>query len=334
MRFSRKIVLISFVVGIGLLGFSTFALAANWLMPVRSPQSNPMTKNIQTFANQVAKKTNDKLKITIYPADSLIKQPDVMDAVRTRQAALGGFLMSLMSNQYPMFAVDSIPFLATSYKNNRALAKAARPAIKKVLEKQGLKLLFIQDWPFQGIYTSHSASTPGSFKDIKMRAYNHNTAEIAKRLGSTPVTIQQADVPQAFSTGVVDGMITSPTTGVQTQSWDFLNYFYNVKAFSTWNLVIVNKSAFDSLDKETQNTVMSAAKAAEKRIWHKTPEIAQNQIATLKKHGVNIKKPNKALRKKLHEIGAVMLKEWLNRTGEKGQKVINRYKSIKAKIAK
>src|SRR5699024_9450970 len=136
---------------------------------------------------QVAKQTDGSLTITLYPADSLIKQPQVMESVSSGVVQVGGFLMSLMSNQNAMFAVDSIPFLATTYKANQTLSEAARPAIEKILNKIGLKLLFIQNWPFQGIYTSTEVTSPSSFSSFKMRAYNHNTAEIAKRLGSTPV---------------------------------------------------------------------------------------------------------------------------------------------------
>ena len=43
--------------------------------------------------------------------------------------------------------------------------------------------------------------------------------------------MQVPEVPQAFITGTVDAMITSGATGVDTQAWDYLKYYYDTEAF-------------------------------------------------------------------------------------------------------
>ncbi len=313
----------------GLISLSSAALAETWNMPVRSNTSNYMTQNIEKFAEDVASKTDGELTITIHPEDALVKQPDVMRAVQTQQVELGEYLMSMQSNQSPIFAVDSIPFLATSYEQNRKLAKAARPAIEEVLAKRNLKLLFIQSWPFQSIYTDREIKTLDDFSGVKMRAYNPNTARIAELLGATPVTVQQSEVPQAFSTGVIEGMITSPTTGIDTQAWDFVDYFYDVKAFITWNIVVINQNVFDALDEETKQAVTAAAEAAEERAWAKAPDVTSEQIATLADKGMKVEQPSEELRTQLREIGDKMLQEWLDDAGETGQAIIDRYNEMK-----
>lgn len=319
-----------------LVGAMTAALTAagaataetSWNMPARSNTQNYMTKNIMKFVEGVSENSDGEISIEVHTEASLVHQPDVLRAVQTRQVELGEYLMSMQSNLNPVFAVDAIPFLAVGYEANRKLAKAARPAIEKELATRGVKLLFIQSWPRQGIYADKEINSLSDFDGVTMRAYNPSTARLAELMGATPVTIQQAEVPQAFATGVVEAMITSPTTGVDTQAWDFVSHFYDVEAFITWNIVVMNQDVFDGLSEEEQKAVMDAAAAAEDRAWKNAPAVTEEQIQTLADHGITVKKPNEKLLVSLKEIGDTMLKEWLEEAGEQGRQIIDRYRSM------
>ena len=300
----------------------------SWNMPVRSNPQNYMSQNIAEFAEDVAENTGGELEIELHHEDSLVRQPDVMRAVQTQQVELGEYLMSMQSNASPIFAVDAIPFLAVGYEANRKLAEAARPAIEEELATRGLKLLFIQSWPRQGIYVDKEVETVADFEGVTMRAYNPSTARLAELMGATPVTVQQAEVPQAFSTGVVEAMITSPTTGIDTQAWDFVSHFYDVEAFITWNVVVMNQSVFDALPPEQQEAVMEAARAAEERAWDNAPSVTEEQIQTLADNGMTVAKPSEEMLAELQQIGETMLEEWLETAGETGQEVIDRYREM------
>lgn len=311
----------------GALAFSSSAFAAEWNMPVRSNTSNYLTQNIEAFVEDVEERTGGELQIVIHPEDSLVKQPEVMRAVQTQQVEIGEYLMSMQSNQSPIFAVDSIPFLASSYEANRKLAEAARPAIEEELAERNLELLFIQSWPPQGLYADKQIDALEDFSGVTMRAYNPNTARLAELMGATPVTVQQAEVPQAFSTGVVEAMITSPTTGIDTQAWDFVANFYDVEAFIPWNIVVVNKDAFEALDEETRQAMVEAAEAAEEKAWQNAQRVTDEQVATLAEHGMSVQKPSEELAGQLREIGETMLEEWLADAGERGQEIVDSYRA-------
>jgi TRAP-type C4-dicarboxylate transport system substrate-binding protein len=104
------------------------------------------------FAKDVATATGDKLQITVHPAASLFKAPEIKRAVATGQAQIGEVLISLHENEDPMFGIDVIPFLATSYPAAKKLWAASKPAIEKKLASQGLMLLFAVPWGPQGLY--------------------------------------------------------------------------------------------------------------------------------------------------------------------------------------
>ena len=302
------------------------AFAEKWNMPVRSNERNYMTKNIIEFTNEVKKASDGKLDIVIHPEDSLTKQPEVKRAVQTGQVQIGELLVSMHSNEWPIFGVEAVPFLASKITDNQKLLNAVRPLIEERLKKQGMRLLFVTPWPPQSFYTGKDINSTADFKGVKFRAYNPVTGRLAELMGATPVTVQQSEVPQAFSTGVIQAMITSPATGVDTQAWDFVKNYYPVSAMTPWNIVIVNERAFSRLDKKTQDAVLAAAKTAEARGFKMQQEETGKLEDVLKSKGMLIKQPSPQFMSELQKIGDQLIMEWAKAAGEDGKKVLDAYK--------
>jgi TRAP-type C4-dicarboxylate transport system substrate-binding protein len=305
---------------------STAAFADKWNMPVRSNERNYFTRNIMQFADEVKKATDSKIEIVIHPEDSLTKQPEVKRAVQTGQVQIGELLMSLHSNENAVFGVDAVPFMATNNDENRKLLAAARPYIEDRLKKQGMRLLFVVPWPPNSFYAGKEINSTADYKGVKFRAFNPVTGRLAELMGAIPVTVQQSEVPQAFSTGVIQAMITSPATGVDTQAWDFVKYFYEVKAMAPWNIVIVNERVPSRLDQKTQDAVIAAGKAAEERGWKLQAEETGKLVDTLKSKGMEVRQPGPALMTELKKIGDQLIVEWSKAAGEDGQKILDQYR--------
>ncbi len=313
--------------GLALGSFGTSAaLAEKWNMPVRSNERNYFTRNIMQFADDVKKATNNAVEIVIHSEDSLIKQPEVKRAVQTGQVQIGELLMSMHSNESPIFGIDSVPFMASNTEENRKLLQVARPSIEARLKTQGLRLLFVVPWPPNSFYAGREIRSTSDFKGVKFRAFNPVTGRLAELMGAVPVTVQQSEVPQAFSTGVIQAMITSPATGVDTQAWDFVKYFYEVKAMAPWNIVIVNERIFSRLDEKTQAEVLAAAKAAEERGWKTSVEETGKLVDTLKSKGMEIRQPGSELVAELKKIGDQLIQEWTKSAGDDGTKIMSQFR--------
>src|SRR5688572_21544258 len=104
-------------------------------------------------------------------------------------------------------------------------------------------------------------------KGLKWRAYSPATARIAELIGAQPVTIQAAELSQALATGVVESYMSSGSTGYDSKTYEHIKNFYDTQAWLPKNAVIVNKKAFDALDKPTQDALLKAAADAEARGW-------------------------------------------------------------------
>src|SRR5690606_25106695 len=202
--------------------------------------------------------TGGKLKITVHANASLFKAPEIKRAVQTNQAQIGEILLSNYSNENPLYGVDVLPFVATSYDAARELDRASRPALEKLLAAQGMKLLYTVAWPPPGLYSSKPPEAARDRKRVKVRSYHAATAKIAEMFGAQPVTIQAAELSQAMASGAVESFITSSSTGYDSKAYEHIKYFYDTQAWLPKNAVIVNQSAFDKLDKPVQDALLKA----------------------------------------------------------------------------
>ena len=299
-----------------------------WDLPAGYPANNFHTENLVQFASDVDKSSGGKLKITVHANASLFKAPEIKRAVQGGQAQVGEILLSNFSNEWPIFGADGIPFLADSYDAAMKLYKAQRPLLERKLGEQGMLLLYAVAWPPQGIYVKKPINSAADLKGVKWRAYNPATARIAELVGAQPVTVQAAELSQAMATGVVESYMSSGSTGYDTKTFEHIKYFYDTQAWLPKNAVIVNKAAFDALDKPTQGALQKAAADAQARGWALSQRKNTEYLDLLKKNGMNIVAPPAQLKADMKKVGDTMLQEWLQKAGPEGQALVDAYKKM------
>ncbi|MDJ0623061.1 MAG: TRAP transporter substrate-binding protein [Desulfocapsaceae bacterium] len=310
---------------IGICSIATQGFTATWDMPTPYPDKTFHTQNIIKFAADVEQATNGNLKIKIHSAGSLFKHPEIKNAVRGGQVPAGEFFLSLLSNEHAAFGADSQPFLATNYEEAKKLWAAQKDVITGLLDKQKLMPLFSVPWPPQGLYTKKPINSVDDLKGIKFRAYNATLEKFANLVGAAPTQVEVPDIPQAFATGRVEAMITSPSTGANSKAWDFITHYTDIQAWVPKNIVVVNKSAFRKLDKATQEAVLAAAADAEKRGWEMSMQETAAKTAILKENGVTIVTPNAKLMEGLKAVGDEMLQDWKKDAGAEGEALLKAY---------
>jgi len=296
-----------------------------WDLPAAYPANNFHSVNLQQFADDVDKATGGKLKITIHANASLFKAPEIKRAVQGGQAQIGEVLMVNFQNEWQIWGADGIPFLATSYDDAMKLWKVQRPLVEKKLAEQGMMALYAVAWPPQGIYSKKPLSSAADLKGIKWRAYSPATSRIAQLVGAQPVTVQAAEVSQAFATGVTESMMSSGSTGADAKIYEHIKYWYDTQAWLPKNLVLVNKKAFDALDKPTQDALLKAGAAAEARGLEASKRANGESLDVLRKGGMQILPPSATLSADMKKVGEVLLKEWLEKAGPEGQGLVDAF---------
>jgi TRAP-type C4-dicarboxylate transport system substrate-binding protein len=320
---------LAFALPLAALAFAGQAFAqTKWDLPAAYPASNFHSENLVQFANDVDKATGGKLKITVHPNASLYKATEIKRAVQGNQAQIGEILLVNFQNEWPIFGADGIPFLADSYDEAAKLWRAQKPLLDKKFAEQGMMVLYAVAWPPQGIYTNRTLNSAADMKGLKWRAYSPATARIAELVGAQPVTVQAAELSQAMATGVVDSYMSSGSTGYDTKTYEHIKKWYDTQAWLPKNAVIVNKSAFDALDKPTQAALLKAAADAEARGWAMSKKTNTEVLEKLKANGMQIITPTPQLKADMKKVGDTMLKEWLEKAGPEGRQLVDAYRKM------
>ncbi len=313
------------VVGLVAASLSSAQAQTKWDLPAGYAASNFHTENLAQFAADVDKASSGKLKITVHANASLFKATEIKRAVQGGQAQIGEILLANFSNEWPIYAADGLPFLADSYDEAAKLYKVQKPLLEKKLAEQGMLLLYSVAWPPQGIYAKKPINSAADLKGVKWRAYSPSTSRIAELVGAQPVTVQAAELSQAMATGVIESYMSSGSTGLDTKTFEHLKYFVDTQAWLPKNAVLVNKAAFDALDKPTQAALLKAGADAETRGWAVSKVKNGEYLDLLKKNGMTILPPSTQLKADMKKVGDTMIKEWLEKAGPEGKALVDAF---------
>ena len=294
-----------------------------WQLATPYPDGNFHTRNIKEFAADLEQATGGKLSLTIHSNASLLPMPQIKRGVQTGQVQLGEILLTAYSNEDPFFDADAVPFLVPDLDGARRLANLQRQYIEARFARQGVSLLYTVGWPAAGFYTQVPLTSLDVLKGSRFRTFSPMTNRFAALIQANPVLVQQAELAQAFATGIATAMVTSAQTGVDTSAWDYCKVFTPANFSMTKNAVLVSRRAMEGLPADLQAAVAAAAKRAEDRGWGYAQEAQEATQARLAEKGITIGSVPPEVTAGLARIGATMTEEWVAKAGEDGRKLVD-----------
>jgi len=304
------------------------AMAEVWDMPMAYSATNFHSATGAEFAKCVTTGTRKEIEIVTHPSGSLFPGAQIKRAIQTGQVPIGERLLSGHQNENAIFGVDSIPFLATSFDDAAKLWKAAKPTLESVLADQNLTLLYSVPWPPQGLYFKEEVNSVADMAGVKFRSYNNATARLAELTGMLPVTIEAAEISQAFATGVADSMVSSGATGYDRKVWESLNYFYEVDAWLPRNYIMVNSEVWAGTSDANKAIVRGCAELAEYAGTWRAKEYTGFTLQGLRDGGMTVGPASDALVAELKAIGETMTAEWLEAAGDEGKAIVDAFRAM------
>ena len=228
-----------------------------------------------------------------------------------------------------MYILAGLPFIAPDYSSAWLLKDVQMEYLQEKFDKKGLMILYTAPWPGQGFYTKFPVNSVSDFSGKKLRIYSTATQQMGSMLGFNATILPFAEIPQAFSTGLIEALFTSPQTGIDIQAWDNTKHFTYAGAIFSKNAVVVTKKAFNALSKGDQSNMLAAAKKAELRGWEMSAETTKKQIDILKKNGMSSKNAPDEVISKMKSIGLEMMKNWRSKASPEANSVLDRYLSMR-----
>ena len=213
---------------------------------------------------------------------------DQFDAVGDGAVQVASSFVGAWSGIDPVFLVSSLPFLAPTVKDTRALYEASKPYYEKVLADSNQVFLFATPWPPSGLWGNKPLDSMDAIKNVRIRTYDANGTITLRNAGAAPIQLSWADTVPQLTTGGIDGVLTSADGGAAAQLWEHQSHFTEVNYASPLQIVHMNKDVYDGLTDAQKEAVAKAAKEAEDFGWGLLENRVKENYAQMKENGMTI----------------------------------------------
>lgn len=301
--------------------------AEKWDMPLEYNASSHHAKGDEFFAKLLKEKTGGEIEIVHHFGGALgYKSKDHFDAVGDGAVPIADTYVGPLAGIDALFLLPSLPFLASSIEEAKILWEVAKPYYEEVFANANQKLLWATPWPPSGIWAKKPIDSMADLKNLKIRTYDANGTITLKAAGAAAIQLSWADVVPQLGTGGISAVLTSAEGGRSANFWDHLDYFTELNYAAPLNMVHINLDVFNGLSADQQKAVLEAAQETGDYNWNAVESLRQRNYKILGENGVTVVKgvPEDYLNA-LATAGQEALDKWLEKTGDKGKKIIAEY---------
>lgn len=309
------------------LGVGAALAQVDWIMPTGYGEALFQTENIRQFASEVLESTQGRLRIDVRSGGSHTPLAGIREKVERGEVALGEFNMSAEAAVVPLLGLDALPFVVTSYDDAELLWRLSRPAVEQALRARGLVVLYAVPWPPQGLYANQPVEAVKNLSGLRFRSYNPTTRRMAELLGATPVAVPLPELQAALADKRLDVLLTSATSGVETHAWDYLRFYFDVRAWYPKNVVVANARSLQALGDNERRVLLDAARRAEARGWQASRAQDARDRKQLAARGMRVEAASPNLAGGLQRIGERLVREYLKTAGPEALGVLLEFNS-------
>ncbi|XWN29589.1 MAG: TRAP transporter substrate-binding protein [Devosia sp.] len=303
------------------------ANAAQWDMSYAWPEGNFHVQNGMKFADAVKEATDGRVEIIIHPGGALgLKGPEAMAAVRDGIVPIAEYSFEQQNGEVPFASLGAMPGLAMGYDETKVLSDIMRPHMDEIFANYNQKLLYMVPWPGQAVYAKKPIESLADLEGYKLRGANARAVEFFEALDAAPVLLPWAEVVPSLASGVIDGVSTSSSSGVDGKFWEFMGHMSRFDWANPLSVVTVNLDAWNALSAEDQAAIEALAAEMEPQFWDVSKSEDEKNLATLQENGMTVTVPSPEMRAEIAAASEKIWNEFLETAGPEAGTVVSTFR--------
>lgn len=260
--------------------------------------SHPFHSLLKSFASDVYKKSNAKIKIDIFPNSVLGPDRTVMEQLQGGVVEMMKIGSSTLEPFDPMFSVFALPYL---FKNEAQFHKVFQGSLIEHMNKRMKKrnhFVILTYFP-TGVRCFYTKKTPilhpSDLKGLKIRVMNSKTSiEMIKLLGGMATPMPYGEIYTALQQGVIDGAENNPVALTISKQGEVAKAYSFDEHVIMPDFLLINIDTWLALTPKEQKILKKASDDAcirYTKIWEK--EITKAIKQAKEKMGVKFYYPKK-----------------------------------------
>ncbi len=299
--------------------------AEEWRLPTLLPEGSVQVQSLELFSHDLQAATGGRIAPSVYPADSLTLQANLVRAVQSGEVKMAALPLEAMANWGPLFEADSLPTLASDYASARKLWAVLRGPLQKELWSRDLILLFAAPQPPRGLLGPKGLTGRAGLAGQRLGGSNSLSDPLARSLGAIPVVEAPPRLAEAFRTGSINAAFLGAPEALRGATGATSAAFYPLDSWVPLTVVVMHEPTFETLSRADQEALRQAASAAEAQAW--VAGEAQNEaiLRLLQRDGLY--QVSAGLDQELQEAGRQVAGDWLARAGLPGEALLRAFRN-------
>lgn len=293
-----KFKLLATAAAVSLIALSSSAFAQQSMkISISIAQNSHQGIAIDTFAKEVEKRTNGRIKIQPFYSGSLGGERESIEAVQLGTQELTFTSTGPVPNFVPETRILDIPFLFRDKAHAHAVLDG--PIGQELLSKFDSKGMKALAWGENGVRhmtnNKRAVNAPEDLKGLKMRTME-NPVHIAAYKGFGIITTPMAfpEVFTALQQGTVDGQ-ENPLSVIMAAKFEQVQKHLSLTGHVySPAVLLMNKAAFDKLSAADKQIFLDSAKEAVKANRARVAEDDAKGVADLRSKGMQVIEVDKA----------------------------------------
>jgi TRAP-type C4-dicarboxylate transport system substrate-binding protein len=268
-----------------------------------SPEGSVWMEKMREGAEDLAKRTDNRIKIKFYSGGVMGDDKAVLRKIRIGQLQGGAFVSGSLSQYYPDNQIYSLPLFFRSFKEIDYVRGYLDQKIIDGFEKGGLVIFGIAEGGFAYVMSTVPIYTVQDMREQKVWIPDNDSMilEAIKAFDITPIPLSIADVRAGLQTGLINTVTTPPIGALALQWHTQIKYLLDEPFLYIYGVLAVDRKVFKRLSPADQQIFREIMGGVFKALDRLNREDNIKAMETLHKQGIKFIKPSKDALKKWRE---------------------------------
>jgi TRAP-type C4-dicarboxylate transport system substrate-binding protein len=236
------------------------AQTVNLTYSIFFPSTHGQCEAGTSWAKEVEKRSDGKIKITVFPGGTLRKADQTYTGVVNGISDIGMSCFAYSRGRFPVMEALDLPL---GYASGKTATKVANEyfTLTRPKELEDVKVLYLHAHGPGLLHTKRPVKTLADLKNMLIRSTGLS-AKVVEALGGVPVAKEQGETYEALQKGTVEGTIGPIEVLKGWRQAEVIKYTtecYSV-GYTTTMFVVMNLDKWNSLSDELKTVLTDVSK--------------------------------------------------------------------------
>ena len=268
------------------------------VLPSITPAPEASGMMLEWMAKEITARSKGELDVAYFGGTLMTKEIDVMNAVKTGNAAIGT-PSGAAATIFPEMGVFLVPYLIQNYTHAYKILNGSTGEKLDAIfqQKYGVKVLFFFDLGFRHFWNSkHAINEPKDLRGLKLRTQPSKVfTDTVNGLGAVAVPLGWAEVITAAQQGVIDGADLPVVNMAPLKAYEVSKYYSMTGHNYGCTVTVMNLDVWKGLTPTQQAMVTDVSKEAQTLIRGMMADVDSEAGAKklLEPHGMIVNAPDR-----------------------------------------